>query len=242
MTVTQKEIDDHLAAGTWKQLQQVAWDMVQDAQEHAGGRMLAKLGGGTRLMLTLKHRISDDIDLFIRDPQWIGCLSPRLNDRFEDLISEYEENSSFLTLHMQGGEINFIVAPSLLGLPDEHSEHTSFLLEPVGEVLAKKLFYRGWALTPRDLFDWWCVSTHALQLVPEKLIADLIQTKQNGIEAALAAISGSTAAGARWDQIKATEKPSIAFAAEWGKRQLAKYHELASQPDRSHDQGNPSLA
>ena len=230
MNVTQEDIDDHLLNGSWKHLQKAALEMVHDAEERAGAKMLPKLGGGTRLMLALKHRISDDIDLFIRDPQWIGYLSPRLNDRFENQISKYDEASSSLKLHMQGGEIDFIVAPSLLGLPDEHAEHSLFPLEPVGEVLAKKLFYRGWALTPRDLFDWWHASTHALQLVPEKQIADLIGTRQDGIRTALAAISGSTAASARWDQIKAAGKPSIACAANWGLSQLARYRELEMQP------------
>lgn len=240
MNVSQKDIDDHLATGSWMRLQKAAMEMVQDAEARAGGKMLPKLGGGTRLMLALKHRISDDIDLFIRDPQWIGYLSPRLNDRFEDRISKYDEASSSLKLHMAGGEIDFIVAPSLLGLPDEHAEHSLFPLEPVGEVLAKKLFYRGWALTPRDLFDWWHVSNHASRLVPEKQIADLIGTRQDGIRTALAAISKSTAASTRWDQIKAAEKPSIASAASWGLRQLARYRELEQQPQQRHGRGASS--
>jgi hypothetical protein len=228
--VTQKDIDAHLALGPWKPLQTLALEMVQDAEARAGAKMLPKLGGGTRLMLALGHRISDDIDLFIRDPQWIGYLSPRLNDRLEERIVKYDESSSSLKLHIPGGEIDFIVAPSLLGLPDEHAGNTPFPLEPVGEVLAKKLFYRGWALTPRDLFDWWYVSTHALHLVPEKQIADLIGARQDDIRAALAAISKSAAASTRWDQIKSAEKPPVASAASWGLRQLAKYRELELQP------------
>ena len=115
MNVTQEDIDDHLLNGSWKHLQKAALEMVHDAEERAGAKMLPKLGGGTRLMLALKHRISDDIDLFIRDPQWIGYLSPRLNDRFENQISKYDEASSSLKLHMQGGEMTLSSPPVCSG-------------------------------------------------------------------------------------------------------------------------------
>lgn len=38
-------------------------------------------GGGTALMLLYEHRRSKDIDIFLRDPQYLTALSPRLNDR-----------------------------------------------------------------------------------------------------------------------------------------------------------------
>lgn len=31
-------------------------------------------------MLTLNRRMSNDIDWFFTDAQWIGCLTPLLND------------------------------------------------------------------------------------------------------------------------------------------------------------------
>ncbi len=50
--------------------------LVEDVSRTAGFALHPLLGGGTRLMLSLHHRLSDDIDLFIRDPQWIGYLTP----------------------------------------------------------------------------------------------------------------------------------------------------------------------
>ena len=96
--------------------------------------------GGTRLRLALGHRISRDIDPFIRDPQWIGFLSPRLNDRAGDRVEGYEEEATFLKLKFFEEEIDFIIRMSLTGLPPESSEKSVFPLEPVSEVLDKKLF------------------------------------------------------------------------------------------------------
>ena len=81
--MTREEIRRFREQGSWRNLLALAQEMTADAQRHSGGVQLnAQLGGGTRLMLALDHRISNDIDLFIRDPQWIGFLTPRLNDRF----------------------------------------------------------------------------------------------------------------------------------------------------------------
>ena len=62
--------------------------MVADAERRAAGASMNPLmGGGTRLMLALDHRISDAVELFIHDAQWIGFLTPRLNEAFEDRLS-----------------------------------------------------------------------------------------------------------------------------------------------------------
>ena len=122
-----------------------------------------------------------DIDLFIRDPQWIGFLSPRLNDKVGDLVHGYEEDATFLKLKFPEGEIDFIVRMSLTGLPSESSEKSRFLLEPVEEVLAKKLFYRGASLTPRDLFDWACVESMHPEALDVQRVARVIHTRLEGI-------------------------------------------------------------
>lgn len=78
---TMADIQHHKTAGAWRVLEKLAVEIVNDAAENAKSDFKPVLGGGTRLMLAMAHRISDDIDLFIRDPQWIGYLTPRLNDR-----------------------------------------------------------------------------------------------------------------------------------------------------------------
>ena len=138
---TIEDVKAHKATGSWRAMEKLALEIVSDASKTAQSELNPVLGGGTRLMLALEHRISDDIDLFIRDPQWIGYLSPRLNDKFEGVISDYDEGATSLKLKLANGEIDFIVSMSLLGLPNEVSSECAFELEPVAEVLAKKLFF-----------------------------------------------------------------------------------------------------
>jgi len=47
-------------------------------------------GGGTVLMRRHHHRFSKDIDIF-SGPQFLGYLTPRLNDKAESLTSDYIE-------------------------------------------------------------------------------------------------------------------------------------------------------
>jgi hypothetical protein len=220
---TQQDVLAHKEHGSWRQLEQLALKMVADAQSHAKLVFEPKLGGGTRLMLALEHRISDDIDLFIRDPQWIGYLTPRLNDRFEVGMQGYDENATSLKLRYKEGEIDFIVSMSLLDLPDEKSEHTNFALEPIAEVLAKKLFYRGWALTPRDLFDWWSIAMLMPEAVPTNKVSELLSHKFEGIHLALQGLSTSMAAKTTWSAIKTPKLPDIKIVAEWGIQELNRY-------------------
>lgn len=222
---TFQDIADHKRNGSWRALEKVALLLVDDAQGQAKAEFQPKLGGGTRLMLALDHRISHDIDLFIRDPQWIGYLTPRLNDRFETGLKNYTENAVSLKLEYAVGEIDFIVGMSLLGLPDERSEETPFVLEPVAEVLAKKLFYRGWALTPRDLFDWWAIESQLPEAIPIKKMAQLLKTKLPEIERSLEAMPKSISAKATWDAIQAPNKPELALIANWGKEALERYRD-----------------
>jgi hypothetical protein len=225
---TLQDVIAHKENGSWRKLEQLAFEMVNDAAHHAKSVFEPKLGGGTRLMLALEHRISDDIDLFIPDPQWIGYLTPRLNDRFEVGMQGYDENAVSLKLRYAEGEIDFIVGMSLLDLPAERSfACPSFALEPVAEVLAKKLFYRGWALTPRDLFDWWSITQKIPEAIPVDKLAVLLLKKYDGIQLALVGIATSPAARVAWDAIKTPNIPDIQLIADWGKRELVRYQQLA---------------
>ncbi|MDO5056152.1 MAG: nucleotidyl transferase AbiEii/AbiGii toxin family protein [Lautropia sp.] len=220
---TREEVISHRQHGSWRKLEQVALAIIRDVRQHGSERFNPILGGGTRLMLELDHRISHDIDLFIRDPQWIGYISPRLNDRVEDMVSTYDEAADYLKLVLPEGEIDFIVRGSLLGLPEERSGHTPLPLEPVAEVLAKKLFFRGAMLTPRDLFDWWAVETLRPGLVPQAEIGALLKTRQEGIAHMLKVLERSARGRALWDEILAPDKPALAEVLSWAKDRLAGY-------------------
>lgn len=225
-------IQAHKATGTWRALERLAIEIVDDAAKNAKSDFKPVLGGGTRLMLAMEHRISDDIDLFIRDPQWIGYLTPRLNDRFEDVITGYDEGATSLKLRFPQGEVDFIVSMALLGLANEVSTDCAFALEPVAEVLAKKLFYRGWALTPRDLFDWRTIETlmpPALVHAPE--IANLIKGRIPQIQAALVAMDISPKAQIVWDGIRAANLPDLHESVQWAQTRLVEFSIMSQTPE-----------
>ena len=227
MNVTEADILRHRKEGTWLKLAGIASTIVANAEKTATSSLHAVLGGGTRVMLALNHRISNDIDLFIRDPQWIGYLSPRLNSNVEGLTSAYEETAVSLKLRFTEGEIDFIVAAPLLQLPEESSPETSFPLEPIAEVLAKKLFHRGWQLAPRDLFDWWAIETKAPSAVPKSELSALLRVKFDGIANALEAMRQSGRAIVLWETIQAPTKPRFQDVLKWAVGQLAEYRKLA---------------
>lgn len=113
------------------------------------------LGGGTVLMLHYAHRQSRDIDIFLSDPQLLTFLSPRLNKHVAALCDGYDEQSSFLKLRLEHGEIDFITAPTLT---EPCWEPWSFEGRPVRretpvEIAAKKVFYRAVEFKARDVFD-----------------------------------------------------------------------------------------
>ena len=113
------------------------------------------LGGGTALMLHHQHRDSKDIDLFIDDPQYLGLLSPRLNNAFDIDEIDYEEAAHYLKVRFPEGEIDVIVASSLGSAP--HSvfsfQGREIAIETPAEIALKKLYYRPATLKPRDIFD-----------------------------------------------------------------------------------------
>lgn len=212
--------------GSWKDLEHIAFKLVQQVETENHQKMNAVLGGGTRLMLDLEHRISHDIDLFISNPQWLGYLSPRLNDNISDIIDGYEEGSEFLKLRFQNGEIDFIVrTPLLKNSPISHLD-TVFKVEPIMEVLAKKLFFRGHALTSRDLFDWWAISESKLNFYqPEFLMGILTPLKIIEIEKVLSIIEANQSKffNERWTQIQAPYKPDLQEVARWAKAETQKW-------------------
>lgn len=52
------------------------------------------------------HRFSKDIDIFLPDSQWLGYLTPRLNEVAERLTTDYVEEDGSLKLRFPEGEID----------------------------------------------------------------------------------------------------------------------------------------
>ena len=232
------DIKNHKTNGPCRGLEKLAHEMVQDVSTVAKSALLPVLGGGTRLMLAMEHRISDDIDLFIRDPQWIGFLTPRLNDKFEHLINTYDEGATSLKLKFNDGEIDFIVSMSLLGLDNKVSSECLFPLEPVAEVLAKKLFYRGWALTPRDLFDWHAIERYVPLLdTHELMLAELIAARVDGIRMALDQMGTSKQSAIVWQEIRTHELPDLKQTIQWAQGRLGKFQAMSEQAGKDKASG-----
>lgn len=220
---TAQDVLRHKERGSWRVLESVALLANERAAKMANAVFTPALGGGTRLMLAMQHRISDDVDLFIHDPQWLGYLTPRLNDAIEELVSGYHEGTTSLKLELEQGEIDYIVSAPLLGLANERSADSCFELEPVAEVLAKKLFYRGSTLTPRDLFDWRMIESRlpAADLHLEKLATVLsVSGKLDGIARALLALSHMAPDNLRWAGIRTPYALDLPETVAWARERV----------------------
>lgn len=119
-------------------------------------------GGGTVLMRRYRHRVSKDVDIFVPDPQYLGHVSPRLNDTAESLTSKYLETANAVKLYFDEGEIDFIASAALT----EHPYATEIIfgrdvrVETTAEIVAKKVWHRGREFTARDIFDLALAAIH----------------------------------------------------------------------------------
>jgi len=112
-------------------------------------------GGGTVLTHKYNHRESKDIDIFFRDPQILGFVSPRVNDGVEASLLHYSEQANHTRLQFKEGEVDFILGeqisemkPSFIKVLDTYVN-----VEHPVEIVAKKIHYRAEKFKPRDMFD-----------------------------------------------------------------------------------------
>jgi len=236
--ITRVDILRHRSSGAWRDLERIAQELTQNAQTHGGSFFTPVLGGGTRLMLALEHRISDDIDLFMESPSWLPYVSPRTNDNYEGILKSYNEDGDHVKWVFQNGEIDFIVRTPLLeqqGLWNPPADETIFALEPPLEILAKKLFYRGWALTPRDLFDWHCLEQNVPTDENNRFkMAKLLVNKLDDIGYALLQMPEKRRAIQVWEAIKAPLIPDLREVIEWAKEEVSAYRFLADSHSPDH--------
>jgi hypothetical protein len=139
----------------WKVLFRRALEII-DAVAASGTRYDDwSFGGGTVLMRRFRHRVSKDVDLFVPDPQYLGYVSPRLNDTAEELTQKYLETEMSVKLYFPEGEIDFIASEPVTKEPPvmERILGRNVRVESTAEIIGKKVRYRGRMLTGRDLFD-----------------------------------------------------------------------------------------
>jgi hypothetical protein len=140
------------------------------------------LGGGSAMAMRFDHRISYDVDIFLTDAQLLGYLSPRLNDMALALAKSYDESANGIKIVTARGDIDFVVSRDLTGDAIVH-ETIDGIATPThsnAEILAKKIEFRGFAFTHRDMFD----------------LAVLIDREPASVEQALVACSATSIANA----------------------------------------------
>jgi hypothetical protein len=148
-------INHDLPEGSWKDLFFHALSIIEDIKHHGTPDPFWTLGGGTVLMFRYQHRLSKDIDIFVPDPQYLGFVTPRLNDTAEGISQDYVEGPGYVKLLRPEGEIDFVASPNLT---TQAFEEWTLLgrkvrVETSAEIVAKKLWHRGDRAAARDLFD-----------------------------------------------------------------------------------------
>ncbi len=126
------------------------------------------------MMLQIDHRESGDIDIFLSDPQLLAFLDPQKHDfHFEIQPADYEgDGSSFQKFAFKDiGEIDFILGHAMTPSPTTLAtiEDETVLLETIPEIITKKIYYRGYSIKPRDIFDIAAASEQHTDSVVEAL-------------------------------------------------------------------------
>jgi hypothetical protein len=170
------------AKSRWDELFDISISVISQASNLVGHQFLWSFGGGTALMLQINHRESHDIDLFLDDPQVLPYLNPATQGyQVTRQPDDYQtDGAQVIKLMFAGvGEIDFIVSADITDAPSVETEIRGKLvnLETPAEIVAKKVFYRGARLQPRDMFD---IAAVAEACGPDYLIAPL---RSCGIEA-----------------------------------------------------------
>jgi hypothetical protein len=81
-----------LPEGAWKDLLPHALSIIEDIKSHGTSDPFWTFGGGTVLMFRYQHRHSNDIDIFVPDPQYLGFVTPRLSDVAAAVSADYVED------------------------------------------------------------------------------------------------------------------------------------------------------
>jgi Nucleotidyl transferase AbiEii toxin, Type IV TA system len=166
-------VSDAGAQPGWRRLLRTARGLIR--QVNAASPVIDHwtLGGGTALMLRIEHRESRDIDIFLSDPQQLAFLDPTKRDfHFDTQPNDHSsDGATFLKFAFSElGEIDFIVANTLTANPTTQVpvDGEELSLETPAEIIAKKIYHRGSAIRPRDIFDIAsCGEAHADAMVRE---------------------------------------------------------------------------
>lgn len=155
---------------------------IIDSATAAIGEFPWSFGGGTALMLKYRHRYSRDIDIFLRDPQFVGYVSPRLSEAAAAIADGYDEAGEYVKIYRREGEIDFICTGWLTTVPfrPEPLLGRSVNVETPAEIIAKKVHHRAATFKARDFFDLATV----LDRAPDQIasIAPVIRGRREDLE------------------------------------------------------------
>lgn len=123
------------------------------------------LGGGTGLFLSLNHRVSYDIDIFLEDPRILKRIAG--DPRIKKISNDWQFPGNYLKLIRPEGEIDFILAAAITdnGFFVYNFKGTPIHVETPVEIIAKKIRHRGSRFTVRDVFDIASAIDHDPQLI-----------------------------------------------------------------------------
>ncbi|HEX5130189.1 MAG TPA: nucleotidyl transferase AbiEii/AbiGii toxin family protein [Usitatibacter sp.] len=143
-------------------------------------------GGGTVLMRRFGHRVSKDVDIFVPDPQYLGYVSPRLNDKADALTRKFLETEMSVKLYFPEGEIDFIASDPVTKDPYavERILGRDVRVDSTAEIIGKKVRYRGRMFTGRDLFDFALVATRDPAAID--LIRPILRAQRSAIRERIA--------------------------------------------------------
>jgi len=118
------------------------------------------LGGGTALMLFIKHRISKDVDIFFENARALKLLAPSANVLTKKICDDWQQPGHYIKLIKYGkGEIDFLVSRTFEDNPNiaydfiYNNQKQPIRVETPKEILSRKIFHRASQFTIRDIFD-----------------------------------------------------------------------------------------
>lgn len=112
------------------------------------------LGGGTAIMLHIRHRISHDIDIFVPGTR-LGLFTPATNPAAARISERFQWPGHYLKFERPEGEIDFLSAmlQTKPGFTWSNLRGRPIAVETPEEVIVKKVRFRSHAFTARDAFD-----------------------------------------------------------------------------------------
>lgn len=146
---------------------------LQHGRHFYSGDMSGKwsMSGSVAMHLEYQHRLPGNLDIMLRDAQFLSQLQPRANVVSAAIAETCKEGSHELEMTTKTGDIKFWLSPFVTSSPIKTVElrNQLVIMETPIEVVAKKLLYKADRLTAKDVFDIACV----LQREPEGLFMEV---------------------------------------------------------------------